>query len=236
MSAPTIVPAAGLRRLLVSVRLDLALQARNGLYAATGLVLLVTLAGLAALPPSGVARLLPAFALNGLAVTGFFFSAALTLLENAEGSTAARAVTPLRAGEYLGARLLTLALLGVVQHTAAGLVLLGPVPGLVLLAAGVALTAAILAMAGFILAAGKVSLSAMLLPSVPWLALLMAPMITDVLDWRSPLLWLHPLQGPLTLMRAAVAPVSPAEVALGLVCGVGWTAAALALARRRYGQ
>jgi fluoroquinolone transport system permease protein len=214
------------------VRCDLELQARNGLYAATGLVLLVTVAALAALPPSGVARLLPAFALNGLAVTGFFFSAALTLLENAEGSTAARAVTPLRAGEHLGARALTLALLGVVQHTATGLVLLGPTPGILLLAVGVALTAAILTMAGFALAAGKDSLSALLLPSVPWLGLLMAPLVADVLDWRSPFLWLHPLQGPLTLMRAAVAPVAPGEIALGLALGVAWTVVALYAAQR----
>jgi fluoroquinolone transport system permease protein len=235
MSANATSVPAGLRRLLAGTRLDLELQARNGLYTATGLVLLVTLAGLAALPPSGVARLLPAFALNGLAVTAFFFSAALTLLENTEGSTMARAVTPLQAGEYLGARMLTLGLLGVVQHTATGLLLLGPTPGLILLAIGVALTAAIMAIAGFVLAVGKEALSAMLLPSVPWLGLLMAPLITDVLDWRSPLLWLHPLQGPLTLMRAAVAPVAPAEIALGLVCGVGWTLVALGLARQRYG-
>lgn len=223
-----------MRRLLATTRCDLELQARNGLYYATGFVLLVTVAGLAALPPSGLARLLPAFALNTLAVTAFFFSAALTLFEAAEGSAAARAVTPLRAGEYLGARIATLALLGVVQHLVIGLLLMGPAPGLGVLAAGVALAAALLALAGYALAAGKRSLGAFLLPSVPWLGLLLAPMIADVLDWRHPLLWLHPVQGPLTLMRAAVAPVAPQEVALALVLGLTWTAVAFAAARRVY--
>ncbi|HMQ35064.1 MAG TPA: hypothetical protein PKD53_30380 [Chloroflexaceae bacterium] len=223
-----------MRRLLATARCDLELQARNGLYLATGLVLLVMLAGLAALPPSGIARLLPAFALNTLAVTGFFFSAALTLLEAAEGSAAARSVTPLRAGEYLGARAATLALLGVAQQLAVGLLLLGPAPGLAPLATGVALAAAILALVGYALAAGKTSLGAMLLPSVPWLGLLLAPMLADVLDWRGPLLWLHPLQGPLALMRAAVAPAAPWELALSLALGLAWLGAAFALARRRY--
>lgn len=221
-------------RLLATARCDLALQARSGLYHATGLVLLVTAAALAALPPSGIARLLPAFALNTLAVTAFFFSAALAMLEAAEGSAAARAVTPLRAGEYLGARAATLALLGVAQQLALGLLLLGPAPGLAPLAAGVALAAAILALAGYALAAGKTSLGATLLPALPWLGLLLAPMLADVLDWRSPLLWLHPLEGPMALMRAAVAPAAPWEPALGLALGLAWLGAALALARRRY--
>lgn len=223
-----------MRRLLATTRCDLELQARGGLYYATGVVLLVTVAGLAAMPPSGVARLLPAFALNTLAVTAFFFSAALALLETAEGSAAARAVTPLRAGEYLLARAATLALLGVAQHLAIGLLLLGPAPGLAPLAAGVALAAAILALMGYALAAGKTSLGAMLLPSVPWLGLLLAPMLADVLDWRSPLLWLHPLQGPVALMRAGVAPSAPWEAPLGLALGLAWTGAAFALARRAY--
>ena len=72
-------------RLLSTARCDLELQARNGLYYATGFVLLLTLAALGALPASGLARLLPAVALNTMGVTGFYFSAALTLLERAEG-------------------------------------------------------------------------------------------------------------------------------------------------------
>lgn len=223
-----------MRRLLSTARCDVELQARNGLYAATTFVLAITLAGLAALPTAGLARLLPAVALNALGVTAFYFSAALALLERAEGSAVARLITPLRPAEYLGARAATLALLGVVQHVATGLLLLGPAPGLLALAAGVGLAAAILALAGYAATAGRPSISEFLLPSVPWLALLLAPLVADVLGWRSPLLWLHPLQGPLALMRAAVAPAAPWESALGLVAGLGWTGAAFALALRAY--
>ncbi len=221
-------------RLLAAARCDIELQARGGLYHATGLVLLVTAAGLAAMPPSGIARLLPAFALNSLAVTAFFFGAALAMLEAAEGSAAALAVTPLRAWERLGARAATLAMLAVAQQLALGLLLLGPAPGLLPLAAGVALAAAILALAGHALAAGTTSLGAMLPPALPWLGLLLAPMLADVLEWRSPLRWLHPLEGPMALMRAAVAPAAPWETPLGLALGLAWLLAALALALRRH--
>jgi fluoroquinolone transport system permease protein len=221
-------------RLLASARCDMELQARNGLYFATGFVLLVTLALLAALPPSGLARLLPAVALNTMGVTAFYFSAALALLERAEGSASARLVTPLRPGEYLGARAATLGLLAVAQHLAMGLLLVGPAPALLALAAGVALAAAILALAGYAATAGRRAINDFLLPSVPWLALLLAPLVPDVLGWRSPLLWLHPLQGPLVLMRAAVAPTAAWELALALALGLAWTGAALWLARRAY--
>jgi fluoroquinolone transport system permease protein len=219
---------------LSTARCDVELQARNGLYAATAFVLALAAAGLMALPAAGLARLLPAVALNTLAVTGFYFSAALALLERAEGSALARMATPLRPAEYLGARAGTLALLGAVQLVAMGLVLLGPAPALLALGAGAGLAAAILALAGYAAAAGRAGVSDFLLPSVPWIALLMLPLVADVLEWRSPLLWLHPLQGPLALMRAAVTPVPPWEPALGLALGLAWTAAAFALAARAY--
>ena len=223
-----------MRRLLSTARCDVELQARNGLYTATGFVLAVTLAGLSAIPAAGVERLLPALALNTLAVTAFYFSAALALLERAEGSAVGRLVTPLRPAEYLAARAGTLALLGAAQHAAVGLLLLGPEPGVLAVTAGAGLAAALLALGGYAAAAGHASVSEFLLPSVPWVGLLMAPLLADVLGWRSPLLWLHPLQGPLMLMRAGVSPAPVWEPALGLVLSLAWAVAALAFAVRAY--
>jgi fluoroquinolone transport system permease protein len=223
-------------RLVSVIRCDIELQARNGLYAATGFVLLVSLWALVALPPAGLARLLPAVALNSLGVTGFYFSAALALLERAEGSDRARFVTPLHPAEYLAARATTLALLGLQQQLALGLLLLGPSPALLTLCAGVILAAAMLALAGYAATAGRHTIGDFLLPSLPWLALLLAPLVADLLAWRSPLLWLHPLQGPLALMRSAVAPAAPWEPVLGLCAGMAWTTICFALARRVYGR
>lgn len=212
---------------MATMRCELELQARNGLYYTVGFVLLVTLAVLATLPTTGLARLLPAVAFNNLAITAFFFAAALALLETSEGSATARRVTPLHQRELLVARAATLALLGVVQHLALGLLLLAPGRGLLLLAAGVGLAGAVMALLGHYLAAGRRDLSGFLWPALPWLALLMAPMIADVLEWQHPLLWLHPLYGALIFMRAAVAPVAWWELALGLALALLWLGGAL---------
>ncbi|PDW03270.1 hypothetical protein CJ255_09810 [Candidatus Viridilinea mediisalina] len=212
---------------MATLRCELELHARNGLYYAVGFVLLVTLAVLAALPTAGLERLLPAVAFNNLALTAFFFAAALTLLETNEGSALARLVTPLRQRELLVARMIALALLGAVHHLALGLVLLAPGPSLVLLALGVGLAGALMALLGHYLAAGQRELSAFLWPALPWLALLMLPMIADVLAWQHPILWLHPLYAALTIIRAAVVPVAWWELALGLSLALGWLGGAL---------
>lgn len=214
-------------RMMATLRCEVELQVRNGLYYAVGFVLLVVLAVLAALPMTGLARLLPAVALNNLAITAFFFGAALALLETSEGSATARMVTPLRPGELLAARMLALALLGVIQHGVLGLLLLGPVAELGWLVLGVGLAAALLSLIGHALAAGRRELSEFLLAGLPWLVLLLAPMLADVLEWRHALLWLHPLYGPLTLMRAAVAPTEAWELGLALGLGSLWVGAVL---------
>jgi fluoroquinolone transport system permease protein len=220
-------------RMVATLRCELELQARNGLYYAVGFVLLVVLAVLATLPTTGLARLLPAVALNNLAITAFFFGAAMTLLETSEGSATARTVTPLRPGELLTARAVTLALLGLFQHGALALLLLGPVAGLGWLVLGVGLAAALLSLVGHGLAAGRRELSAFLLTALPWLVLLLAPMLADLLEWRHALLWLHPLYGPLMLIRAAVAPVEAWEIGLALVLGPLWVGVAFLFAVKR---
>jgi fluoroquinolone transport system permease protein len=223
-------------RLLGSARCDLELQARNGLLLATIFVTLISVALLRALPSSGIARLLPAVALNSMGITAFFFSAALVLLERAEGSSIARLVTPLRPIDYLTARAGTLALLALIQNGAIALALLGFSPALLVFVAGAGLAALILALCGFAATHGQSTLSQLLLSAAPWLMLLLAPVLPDLLGWRSPLLWLHPLQGPLVLMRTAVASTEPGELAIAIVASAGWVGAAMRLAARVYRQ
>jgi fluoroquinolone transport system permease protein len=223
-----------MRRILASARTDFEIELRGGLVLATVVVTAVSVAGLRALPPTGLVRLLPVVALQNLGITAFFFSMALVLLERSENSGTARAATPLRPGEFLAARVATLATLAAVQHASLGAALLGFQPQLVALVAGVVLACAVLVLAGFILAAGKESLGAALVPALLWLAVLLAPMAADVLEWRHPLLLLHPLQGAFVVMRAGVTPTAPVELAVALLAALAWTFAAFVGARRVY--
>jgi fluoroquinolone transport system permease protein len=219
-------------RLLAGVRCDLEVQLRNGLYYAVGFVMAISAAVLTAIPHDGLARLLPAITLNNLAVTAFFFMAALTLLERDEYSRMARFVTPLREQEYLGAKLLSLLIPALAQHLVLGLVLVGPRPELGWLAMGVALATVIMVAAGLGLALRYRSINEMLLPAVPWIGLLLLPMLSDILGFEHWLLLLHPLQGPVLLMRAGVAPLPAPLISVAIATGAIWTGVALVLAVR----
>jgi fluoroquinolone transport system permease protein len=202
-----------------TLRWDITLQARNGFYLVTGLVLIMWAALVIPLPQIDTAWLLPPLILSNLIVGSFYFVAAIVLLERAEGSLLARAVTPLRPGEYLAARLLSLGLLALAENLGITLLLRGagfaPLP----LAGGVALGTALFCLAGLIVVVRYGSINAFLLPSAAVAGLLALPTITALIGWESPLLLLHPLAPAMLLMQGAFRPLAAWELAYCLAYG-----------------
>lgn len=224
-----------MNRLLATIAADLRLQIRNGFYAATSVVLVVTgaLAFFAA-QQLDLGWLLPAFALNNLMITAFYFVAALVLLEKAEGLLQARTVTPLRPSEYLWAKVTTLALLAFVHNLVVALLLQGTHFNTVLFAAGVVIAAAQLTLVGFAAVARYSAINTYLFPSLPVAAALMFPLLPYTLGWEHPLLYVHPLQAPLELMRAAIVPQPVWRIVYGLIYGALWVGVMFLLARRAW--
>jgi fluoroquinolone transport system permease protein len=118
-----------MNRLLATIRCDLRLQQRNGFYYATAFVVAVYALGITQLHTAGarlnLAGLLPAVVLNNLMITSFYFIGALVLLEKTEGTLAAQIVSPLRAGEYLAAKVITLTALALAYNLAVVALVLG---------------------------------------------------------------------------------------------------------------
>jgi fluoroquinolone transport system permease protein len=214
------------RRLLATARCDVLLQLRNGFYAVTAAVVAVWVVLLSQLPPGLVdaAWLLPPLLAGNLLLSTFYFVGGLVLLEKAEGTLGAQAVTPLRSGEYLAAKVLSLGLLSLAENVALALVLYGrglsPAP----LVLGLSLAAAVHVLAGFAAVVRYDSVNTYLLPSVVYATATQLPIVAYVAGWDGWLLWLHPLQGPLVLLRASVAPVGAGEVAAASLLSAGWIA------------
>lgn len=226
---------AAMNRLFATIAADLRLQLRNGFYAATGFVLAVTGAlALFAAQQFDLGWLLPLVVLNNLMITAFYFIAALVLLEKAEGSLQARAVTPLRPSEYVWAKVATLVLLSLAHNLLFALLLRGMGLNVVLLAAGVVVATAQLTLVGFAAVARYDALNTYLFPSLPVAAALMFPLLPYTLGWEHPLLYLHPLQAPFELMRAAVMPRPIWRIGYGFVYGVFWIGVMFLLARRAW--
>jgi fluoroquinolone transport system permease protein len=226
-----------MNRLLATIRCDLRLQQRNGFYYATAFVVAVYALGLSQLHAAGtrlnLAWLLPAVALNNLMITSFYFVGALVLLEKTEGTLAAQVVSPLRAGVYLAAKVITLTALALAYNLAVVALVVGSGFGVLALIAGVGAMAALMVMAGFVAVARYDSVNEYLLPSLPYAAGLMLP-LAYMLGWDSPLLYLHPLQGPMLLMRAAFAPADTWQLVYSALASVLWLGAGAWLSQRSF--
>ncbi len=219
-----------MRRLQATLLHDFVLQYRNGFYAAAGFVLLCWAALLSQARELALAPLLAPLVIGNLILTGFYFVAGLLLLERDEGTLLALAITPLRRGERLTAKAISLALLGLVENALIGLLMVGPSLAGLPFALGCLLAGAIYVLCGAIAVARYDSINAFLMPSVLYTALLSLPALAGMAGWQSPLLWLHPLWPPYLLLQAGTVPAPLGELlAAGLVSGLwivglGWWA------------
>lgn len=223
-----------LRRIGATARLNLGRQARSGFWL-VALMVGALVAGLVrALPwTEGPGQWWPVLILGELVITGFYFAAVHVLLEHDEGTLVARAVTPMRGGEYLAALAASLVLLALVES--AVLVLLGRGaqmrwgPFL----AGVVFLSGLYVLYGVIAVAGYDSMSGFLLPSGVWTLALIVPVLPLMGVRGGWWLWLHPLQGAFALIQLGF-DQAPAQVGLPAVLLSGaWLCGGVLLARRR---
>lgn len=225
-----------MRRLLAAMACDVRLQYRSGFYAAAGLVAAALVLLLRWVPGPYVGWLMPALVLTNMQVNTFYFIGGLVLLEKGEGSLEALVVTPLRRGEYLASKVLTLAFMSLAEALA--IVALGYGLGfnVVALAAGVALTAALYCLYGFLVVARYDSINEYLFPSMVYTSVLSLPLLDYFGIWETPLVYLHPVQAPLVLLEAAFRPVAAWEVAYGVLYGGLWVGTMGVLAVRAFGR
>jgi fluoroquinolone transport system permease protein len=228
-----------MKRLLATLVCEIQLQYRNGFYYATVFVLAAWLGLFSQLPRFDLGYALPACVLGNLFITTFYFVGGLVLLEKEEGSLEARVVTPLRTGEYLAAKVITLSGLALVENLilVAGLSLLGfnragvnALP----LCLGLLLAAGLLCLAGFAAIARYHSINEFLFPSLGYVIGLSLPFIDYFGLWRSPLFYLHPLQAPLLLLQAAFQPVARGQVVYGLLYSALWLGIAYLATRHAF--
>ena len=202
---------------------DVRLQRRNGFYWAVAFLVLVLLVVIVQLPTLNWAPILPPLILGNLVTATFFFMAGLVLLEKGEGTLEAQIVTPLRVDEYLLSKLVTLTALSVVEHlfitiTAVGLSF-RPLP----LVAGVILAAAMYCFAAFPAVVRYDSINELLLPTILWITFFSLPILHYSGLWETSLMYLHPFQAPLVLLKGAFYSLETWEWAYGVSYGALWT-------------
>ena len=211
-----------LKRLLSTLRWDIQLQFRNGFYYASAFVLALWALVFSQLPTLELGWLLPTFVLGNLIVSTFYYIGGLVLLEKGEGTLEAQIVTPMRTWEYLASKVITLTGLSLLESLVLVIVLNGFRFAVLPLAAGTILASAIYILVGFIAVARYDSINEYLFPSALYSSGFVLPLIDYFGLWKSWIFYLHPLQAPLLLMKAAFLPVEAWQLGYGLAYGSLW--------------
>jgi fluoroquinolone transport system permease protein len=209
-------------RLLVATRLDLRLQWRYGFYYAAVFVTLVWLALLWGLPARLQDVLVPLVVFVDLALVGFYFIAGMVLFEKGERTLAALTVTPLRFGEYLASKLITLTALAIVVSLVVALLIAPLRFNVPLLVLGIFFAALLSLLVGFLSVLAYTSISSYLMPSQLWLLPLALPLLAYLGWWGHPLLYLLPNYGALLLLRGAFVGIAPWQVAYAVLYQAAW--------------
>lgn len=224
-----------MKRLLATIRWDIQLQYRNGFYYAAAVVVVLWAALLSQAPGRGnLAWLLPALVLNNVLINAFYFIGGLVLLEKGEGTLEAQVVTPLRAGEYLVAKVITLTLLSLVENLVIVSLTVGLRFHIFPLVAGVVLSAAIFSLVGFVAVARYDSINEYLFPSMLYATLLLLPLFPYVGIGESWWFYPHPVQAALVLLQATFQPVSAWQIVYGLLYAALWLGLCFGASRRAF--
>jgi fluoroquinolone transport system permease protein len=224
---------AAARRLFATLRLDVRLQWRNGFYFATFFVLAVMALAFSQYRLE-ISWMLPMLVFSNLPINTYYFVAGLVLLEKGEGTLEAQTTSPLRSGEYLLSKNLSLAALSLLEALLVVWILGGMDLNPLLFSAGTVLGALLFTLCGFLLVARYDSINAYLLPSIPYLVLLLLPMLEAFGLAQSYLFYLHPFQAVLKLLQYSFGQGQPWEAVYGLLYGGLWVLVLWRLARRSF--
>jgi fluoroquinolone transport system permease protein len=222
-----------------ALRWDVVVQARNGFYWAT-FVLVIIVGGLLLSVPEAArangAAVVPALLVVNLQITTFFFVAGLMLLERDEGTLTALAVSPFSPGRYLAARTITLTTLAAAETVALIWLAFDTRGSWVLIMSGTVALGAIYTGFGAAIGARYASINALLLPASAFVSLLLLPLLPHFGLAPRGLFLPHPIEPALTLLRAAYGLAGPWDLAFGTVGSLVWSVVAFLWGRSRVGH
>lgn len=221
-------------RLTTTMVWEARLQFRHGFYYAAAFVAVASIIVLVQIPAEYTNWLMPIFVMGNMTVNTYYFVAGLVLLEKEDGVLEGLVVTPLRRQEYLLSKLFTLAGLTILENVVIVTAVMGFHYNAALLIAGILLLAFINTLYGFIIVARYDSINSFIFPSIFWTMLLSLPLLQYFGLVNTPLMYLHPVTAPLTLVVGAFNSVTPWEIMYGLIYAALWVTLLLRLAGRAF--
>jgi len=195
---------------------DIRFQWKYGFYALYAIFAVVYLLTLSAVPEDVRRAVATVMIYTDPAAMGLFFMGAIILLEKSQRVNSALAVSPVRAWEYMLAKLLSLALIGILMGGI--LAVAGGIPHLLQCIAAILLASFLCSACGLIAAERSRSLNQFILLTVPFELLLCLPPVLLLFGIESPWLMLHPGVSAVWLIYGAAPSVPLCVLSLLLWC------------------
>lgn len=173
---------------------------------------------------------------NDPVALGMLFTGSMFLFEQNEHTLEALSVTPLRASEYIGSKVITFSLLGLVASTCMAIAAWGWQFQFFPLLLGVTLTASLFTMLGLVLVVDSRSFNEYVIRIGIWMIPVALPLLNFFGLIKSYWFYLIPTQPILSLLEAARNPVPVWEVIYAVVYLLIWNAGAFYWARFRLGS
>lgn len=213
-----------MNRFLATLKWDILRQYRNGFYFVSAAVAALMVLLMRQLGDVDWSVWWPPILLENLVMNAFYFLSGLVLLEKGEGTLEAQIVTPLRSGEYLLAKVVSLFVLSVIESLAIILLVSGAAFNWFWLLLGIAFFVALYALYGFFVVSRYDSITDFVLPSGLWTIGFSLPLLYYFDLWQHWSLYLHPMQPPLLLVQAAYAPLPAWQIIYAILYGGLWVA------------
>ncbi len=222
-----------MNRFMAAMKMDVTLQLRTQLYSigiGVGVLVAVALAWLAR--PEQLFFLIPTLMLLVVGGSTTLYVAAMILFEKEQGTLKATIVSPVRPGEYLWAKIVTLTALATLESVVmiGGAMLMMSfsddlmLPNVLLLLLGIVGIGIIYTLIGIVLIVRYDKITEFLMPLVAVAVILQLPFLY-FLGWvEHPLFLVIPTSAPTVLMQAAYVPLESWQ----WLYGVGYTAVLIA--------
>lgn len=170
-----------LKRIRNAVLSDVVFQFKQGFYFIYLLISFVYLLILSQLPLAIAEFALPIIVFSDPSVLGLFFIGGILLLEKDQGVIQTLSVTPLKTQEYLISKLISLSLISIMAVLLITFLSGAGDVNYILLIAGVILTSSFFTLIGIIIATKSRHINAFFVRMIPWMIVLMAPLVLFVL-------------------------------------------------------
>lgn len=164
-----------MRRVVNALKADITFQFKQGFYAVYLILTILYTIVIGQLPGEIAGFAVPLVVFSDPSVIGFFFIGGIVMLEKVQGVLQYMAVTPLRSGEYLLAKIVSLTLLAVVAGIAITAVTYAGRVQWPLLITGILLSSAFFTMFGFLVTVRCNTMNEYFIKMVPYMLVLILP-------------------------------------------------------------